>query len=174
MSQTRVLVADNIELLRQGFDLLGGLDAELYARAADGRGRSSIGSHFRHCLDFFASFLAGVEIGRVDYCARERSEMVARHLPAAAERVERVVSALQALSYADAHAPLFVRAEGAADAADPAAWTRSSLGRELQALLSHTVHHYAIIATILRLEGIEPGDEFGVAPSTLAHWRKVS
>jgi hypothetical protein len=48
----------------------------------------------------------------------------------------------------------------------------STVARELQFLLSHTVHHYALIALILRLQGFEPGEEFGVAPSTLAHWRR--
>jgi hypothetical protein len=36
------------------------------------------------------------------------------------------------------------------------------------------VHHYAIVAIMLRAEGCEPGAEFGVSPSTLAHWRRAS
>ena len=53
-------------------------------------------------------------------------------------------------------------------AGEPAVWSRSSLLRELQFALSHTVHHYAIIARQLRERGAEPGADFGVAPSTLA------
>jgi hypothetical protein len=48
-------------------------------------------------------------------------------------------------------------------------WSRSTAARELQFLVSHTVHHYALIAFILRANGIDPGADFGVAPSTLAH-----
>jgi hypothetical protein len=33
------------------------------------------------------------------------------------------------------------------------------------------VHHYALIAALLRQRGFEPGEEFGVAPATAAHWR---
>ena len=52
-------------------------------------------------------------------------------------------------------------------------WTVTSFERELQFLLSHTVHHYALAALMLRTQGVEPGKEFGVAPSTLAYWRQV-
>jgi hypothetical protein len=57
---------------------------------------------------------------------------------------------------------------------DAACWGRSSAERELQFLLSHTVHHYALIALMLRTQGYEPGAEFGVAPSTLAYWKEAA
>ena len=50
-------------------------------------------------------------------------------------------------------------------------WSRSTLRRELQFLLSHTIHHFALIGLLLSFHGVEPGEEFGVAPSTLKHWR---
>jgi hypothetical protein len=43
------------------------------------------------------------------------------------------------------------------------------MARELEFLLSHTVHHYAIVAILCRLQGIAVDDGFGVAPSTLRH-----
>jgi hypothetical protein len=57
---------------------------------------------------------------------------------------------------------------------DSVVWSYSSIGRELQFLLSHTIHHYALIALALRLQGYEPSAEFGVAPSTLQYWRKAA
>ncbi len=48
----------------------------------------------------------------------------------------------------------------------------SSLRRELHFLLSHTVHHYALIAMILARHGVEVEPDFGVAPSTLRHWAR--
>ena len=165
------LVLQNITLLRQGVDLLGNVDPSIYGRT---NGRSSIGSHFRHCLDFFGSFLKGIPSGRVDYTVRDRDESVARCFAAASTRVEHIVEGLEPLRLRDPHSPLLVRAEDAGEATLHEAWTRSSLGRELQAILSHTVHHYAIVAIMLRTQGLEPGDEFGVSPSTLAHWRRAS
>jgi hypothetical protein len=54
---------------------------------------------------------------------------------------------------------------------DTSCWCRSTVARELQFLLSHTIHHYALIALVLRLQGFTTGEEFGVNPSTLRHWR---
>lgn len=49
----------------------------------------------------------------------------------------------------------------------------SSFGRELQFLVSHTVHHYALIAIASRMQGIHPDESFGVAPSTLKYLNTV-
>ncbi len=51
--------------------------------------------------------------------------------------------------------------------ADPD-WSRSTLKRELQFLVSHTVHHFALIRALLGGSGIDPGESFGLAPSTAA------
>jgi hypothetical protein len=55
---------------------------------------------------------------------------------------------------------------------DSSVWAASSLARELQFTLSHTVHHYALIALILRLQGFAPPADFGVAPATLQQWQR--
>lgn len=43
--------------------------------------------------------------------------------------------------------------------------------RELQFLLSHTVHHFALIATLLERFEIGVPEDFGIAPSTLKYWQ---
>ena len=48
-------------------------------------------------------------------------------------------------------------------------WCASTGRRELQFLLSHSVHHYAIIAMICGQHEIEVPEGFGVAPSTLKY-----
>ncbi|MBM4187475.1 MAG: hypothetical protein FJ206_09205 [Gemmatimonadetes bacterium] len=48
-------------------------------------------------------------------------------------------------------------------------WSRSTLGRELQFLVSHSVHHFALIKLLLANDGPVLPREFGVAPSTLSH-----
>jgi hypothetical protein len=59
--------------------------------------------------------------------------------------------------------PLRVVAE---DAPEYSMW--STACRELQALRSHTIHHFAVIAMALHAWGIAADPDFGVAPSTLA------
>ena len=45
----------------------------------------------------------------------------------------------------------------------------SSIGREMQALASHTVHHFALIAMTLQALGFHLDRDFGMAPSTLRY-----
>ncbi|MEM7623450.1 MAG: hypothetical protein AAF235_09640, partial [Planctomycetota bacterium] len=47
--------------------------------------------------------------------------------------------------------------------------TPSSLGREAAFVLSHTVHHCAMIAVMARSLRIAVPERFGYAPSTVAH-----
>ena len=48
-------------------------------------------------------------------------------------------------------------------------WSNSTIRRELQFLVSHTVHHYALIGLILKTMDVSVPENFGVAPSTLKH-----
>ncbi|MFW6292999.1 MAG: hypothetical protein ACOC7V_11860 [Spirochaetota bacterium] len=50
----------------------------------------------------------------------------------------------------------------------------STVERELAMLASHTVHHYAIIALILRIQDVPVPEEFGVAPLRCATSRRGS
>ncbi len=49
------------------------------------------------------------------------------------------------------------------------AFHNSSLGRELQFLASHSVHHFAMIGGICRALEAPLPDDFGAAPSTIRH-----
>lgn len=162
------LVGACVRVLEQGHALVGRLDDRLYASAEGLPVRSAAGSHVRHCLDFYKSLLEGVWVGRVDYNCRGRDALVARDRACAAAQIEIVVEELRALADLPGDTKLLVSPEDS----DAGGWCASTLARELQFLISHTVHHYALVALVLRLQGFEPGEEFGVAPSTLAHWKQ--
>ena len=167
--EKHTLVAGCIGVLEQGHALLERLDDRLYAETGGLPVRSGVGSHLRHCLDFYQSLVAGMGTGRVDYNRRERDPLVARDRAWASARIEVLIEELRSLAALPAETKLLVSPEDS-DGTD--GWCASTFGRELQFLLSHTVHHYALITLILRLQDFEPGEEFGVAPSTLAHWRQ--
>lgn len=131
---------------------------------------AAVGSHIRHCIDFYTAFMSGVETGRVDYDHRERDPLTAQNPGHAVERLRAIATYLHELPVGDDYL-LLTRLDSSHPAQDAGAWGESSVRRELQFLVSHTIHHYALIALLLRWQGIEPGAEFGVAPSTLAHWR---
>lgn len=161
------LLAANLQVLQQGAELLRQVNDEQYTLTAAPLFAYGVGSHVRHCLDSYACFLRGLPNGRIDYDQRERDELTAQDRLHACARIELTLSLLQELLTRNAPAELNVRQDGLV-------WARSSIARELQFLLSHTVHHYALIALILRLQGFHPAAEFGVAPSTLQHWQRAA
>jgi len=150
----------NVVLLEQLGALLDTLDDEAYVQPHPGIGLSGIGPHVRHCLDFYARLLEGVPGGRVDYDDRPREQRLETACRAARLRVSELAALLPSLARAD-H-PLRVRMDGAEAPSD--------VQRELLALQSHTVHHLALIAVLLRAQGRQPPAGFGVSPSTLRHW----
>jgi hypothetical protein len=173
--QTRnSLKQENLAVLKQGLEVLRALDDDVYPLIKHTFSRYGIGSHFRHCLDFYHSFLEGVEEGRIDYDDRQRDESIETDRRAAISKFQATVNRFEQLSGLDDQMPVLVRLEDSGNENDPSTWSHSSVMRELQALLSHTVHHYALIALMLQLNGFEPTDEFGVAPSTLKRWRATA
>ncbi len=164
------MTSSNIHLLEQGLDLLAVIDDQLFACAPNGIAQSGVGGHLRHCLDFYDGFLRGIGEGRIDYDCRERNELIEKDRAAAAAKIESIIRRLGELRTASGEQPLLVKLEGE-QARETSAWSRSSISRELQFLLSHTVHHYALMALLLRVQGVELPKAFGVAPSTLKYWQ---
>jgi hypothetical protein len=168
---TGYLIAENIEALTQGVRLIERLKDRFYTQSNAALSLSPVGGHFRHCVDFYQSFLAGLESGRINYDHRERDGRIEENRLFAAARLNLIIESLNRLSEVEGRKRIEVILEGSPDDESGSNWSRSSLMRELQFLLSHTIHHYSLIALALRMQGFEPGVEFGVAPSTLKHWR---
>lgn len=160
------LSQQNITVLSQAEQLLSTLDPDQYGPPGDGS--SGIGAHLRHCLDAYRCFLGGWRDGRVDYDARERDPRLENEVAAGRDAVAAVKASLAEVPADAADAEVRVRHDAAAYD-DPESWSRSTVAREMQFLLSHTIHHYALIAFTLRSRGIDVDPAFGVAPSTLEH-----
>lgn len=162
------MTSSNLHLLEQGSSLLTQLDDQMYSSVPVGISKSSVGAHLRHCLDFYDNFLRGVESGKVDYDTRQRNELIEKDRFFAMAKIDEIAERLNQARGFDGD--LLVRLEGE-QASSCLIWSRSSIQRELQFLLSHTVHHFALINFLLRLQGFQPSADFGVAPSTLKFWQ---
>ena len=168
----RSLRDQNVELIHQGLVLLRELSDDVYSASPEGTPEAPrIGPHFRHCIDFYTCFLEGLALRVVDYGSRPRRREVERRRGAAIEALESVATRLADLDPGLAAEALQLRREPSADG-DDEEWLGSTVGRELQFLASHTIHHYALIALALRLADHPVPEDFGVAPSTLEHWRR--
>lgn len=166
MNHTAALALDNTRYLQQALTLIATLDDESYRRVQPPARQGSIGAHLRHNLDHYTSLFEGLGTFRVDYDARGRDPRVETDREYAQHQIRSLIHQLHGISERDINQPLLVKMDCGEDRF---VWARSTIGRELQFLLSHTIHHYALIAILLRLHGFEPSEDFGVAPSTLRY-----
>ena len=165
MHKRNQIIDDCAAVLNQASTLVMVMTDDVFTTTTPMSPRGSIGGHLRHVLDFYRNFLSGIEKGKIDYTQRERNTPIEHDRFFAVERIRNTIDQLAELGDFNLHEHLLVSGEG------DDSWSRSSIKRELDFLLSHTIHHYSLIAMILRLHEIDPGEEFGVAPSTLKHWR---
>lgn len=164
-----VVVTSNIFLVQQGIELLSHVGDELYTKNNTTYSKSGIGRHFRHIIEHYFSFLETDGL-LIDYDARERNVRLETDRQFMIDRLGFVISGLQKF----ANEPqlldnaITVRSnEGIGEENSPL--SKSTYRRELQFLISHTVHHYALIGLILQTMGYIPDESFGVAPSTLKY-----
>lgn len=156
-----------LDEITDGIRVIHGLDDISYRRRWNNF--ASVGEQFRHNLDFVNSFLKGIAIGRIDYDKRERDIRVERSQGWAIEKFEIAGLKLMMLSRAQIGSIVSVRSE-----TDTGLWLSSSVAREMEFVLSHTIHHHALIAEKLVGQGIILDTAFGVAPSTKSYLNKLA
>jgi uncharacterized damage-inducible protein DinB len=161
-SMHTTLIASNIALLGQAREVVASLTVSQYAQAPQGF-HSSIGQHIRHILDHYRSFL-NAQDDVVDYEKRERNTPVETDPAQALQHIAQVSQQLHQIKAR----PLHLQIE-ACHAAATVTLAASSTERELMFVLSHTVHHFAIVGIYLRVLGVKAPADFGVAPSTISY-----
>lgn len=174
MEQRTFFIAQNVYHIEEGIDLISSMNDETYSLNGHKYFTSGIGRHFRHILDHYACFLT-VGSGRVDYDARTRDQRIETDRRYAIDFAREIVEKLRNLDSIDINTsePLAVSSNEGENPNKVSSWCSSSLTRELQYLVSHTIHHYALLAMIYRLLGFTPPEEFGVAPSTLQYEKSL-
>lgn len=130
---------------------------------------STVGAQFRHVLDFVDLFLQGVKVGRIDFASRKRDARVEKDRAFAIAQFENAIDRVSELSDASRTMMVSVRSE-----TDPRNWFVSSVGREVDYVTSHTVHHFALIAQKLSSCGINCANSFGLAQSTLDYRQRLA
>lgn len=143
--------------------LIEKLDDEVYTKTTTFGG--SIGTHFRHNIDFADVFLSGTVNGKINYSQRDRDPEIEQNREYAIVQLERVINRLRELKPEILETNVAITSE-----IDETLCHFSSVSRELEFLHSHTVHHHALIVEKLKVLGIEVAADFGVAPSTLKFW----
>lgn len=164
------LTSANTSLLKQAESLLGTMKGEQFCLQVASFHDSTVGQHLRHCLDHYRSFLAGLEGGKVDYDCRDRSVDLEGSIQNSLGEITRVKEGLEGVCEV-VEPGILVKMDCGNDLEE---WQASTIGRELQFLISHTVHHFAMIGGMCSTLGVGVPKGFGVAPSTLRHQKKLA
>ena len=148
--------------------LLKLISQEVYV--ATSQGISSVGAHVRHILDRFNCFFAGLQQGCVDYDARKRDKSIENNLDAALFSLALIARRVEKLDLAgDPGESITVRES--VHHQGPSVTIASTVERELMGLITHSIHHLAIIALIVKAFGYQLDSDFGKAPSTIVYER---
>lgn len=164
------ILGDAILVLQQARTLLETLSPGAFTHAHPGIYNSGVGPHLRHAIDHFDGFFNGLEAGCIDYDARKRDPRLETDQDFAITRIAQLIQATRNVPATD----LCRVVESRMNCGCSEETCQSTVRRELQFLISHTIHHYALMALILRHQGIDPGPEFGMAPSTLRHRERTA
>jgi hypothetical protein len=153
-----------VDLLHQMRTMIARLDDIDYAMPAPGRTSGGIGGHVRHCLDHVSALLASTRTGLCAYDRRHRGTDIETSRVAAIDAITDAMIGVLQLDASTLASDVFVETQ--LDPAGGMVITRSSVSREVAFLISHTIHHNAIVAQMLHVRGIEVTPQFGLAPAT--------
>jgi uncharacterized damage-inducible protein DinB len=124
----------------------------------------SIGEHVRHVLDHVAAFAAARHSQVLSYDRRERGTALETDSGAALRAIVHLKAVLTNADGMGVDEPILVSAI-LSRGGEPMPM-RSTLRRELAFVVSHTIHHQALIAVLLAITGSQVPDAFGLSPST--------
>ena len=117
-------------------------------------------------MDRFQSFFHGLPLNHIDYDDRERDKSIEGSLAGAKVALTSVLQRLNALTSSEVQSLALTVSETVNDQGVTVR-VSSTAQRELMGLVTHSIHHLAIIALIAKGLGYTVDQRFGKAPSTL-------
>lgn len=124
----------------------------------------SVGEHVRHILDHVAAYATAREQAVLSYDHRERGTAVEADMGSALRMIMRLKALLADATDDQLDRPMMLSAVLSRGSAPVS--MRTTRRRELAFVVSHTVHHQALIAVLVALADGEVPETFGLAPTT--------
>ena len=153
--------------LNQLSDLLQQLTDNDFSTKLDILSQSSIGMHMRHIIEFYQCLLTATETGILNYDSRKRNKLLETDRKFCQTTIEKIIfqtAHLKPQQLLQLHCDYALTAEDK-DSVE----IKTSVLRELQYNLEHSVHHMAIIRIGINAlnNAVELTSDFGVAASTI-------
>ena len=99
------------EVLHQGESLLNSLSDGEYTRKLPTVFGSTVGGHYRHCLDHFQSLLQGLDADEINYDHRERNPRIENDRNFALSETQRILRGFASISTPYLDCPINVRSK---------------------------------------------------------------
>jgi hypothetical protein len=159
-------------ILTQLTDLVNQLSEQDFVRPIDSLGRSTIGQHLRHTLEFFICLEQGFEAGLINYDKRAHDKLIESDKFIALSTLGKINDfiasqpedkALKLEAGYDLDKEEFVTID-------------TNFLRELVYNIEHAVHHMAIMKIGIReiAPGVKLPHDFGIAASTIRYHEAAS
>jgi hypothetical protein len=155
------------EVLTQGVVLLSSVEPEIYRQTLPAAFDSSIGGHYRHCLDHFQTLLE-TKGCLLDYDARPRDPRIEKDREFARICTLRLRDLCSEIPLSRFEDTVLVRSKVSYSCQQPST-VSSTVGREAMYVVAHAIHHYALIGIMGALQNARLPEGFGVAPSTVKY-----
>jgi len=165
------LIESNLQVLQDLKSFLQEIDYHTYTEKSELFFNAGIGQHCRHIIEFYQCLIEQLNSGTICYDKRQRQMLLEESSLAATDAVTDIMNWLEQVPVDQKLQLSFCHSK---DAESEISYISSSLYRELAFNIEHAIHHMAIIkiaAKILNPE-IEIPAHFGVAPSTIRHYRQ--
>ena len=136
------------------------LSDEDYTKQIELINHQNIGKHVRHIVEFFQCLLIADEI--VCFDNRKRELLLETSIPYTLQIVNQIKDEIQTIDF---NKKITLKQLVNQEILE----VESSVGRELIYCIDHSIHHFAIIKMILKIEfpKINLNDDFGIAYSTI-------
>jgi hypothetical protein len=151
-------------LLTELASLVGNLPPDVYCGRFAAPHSGSIGEHVRHCLDHVSMLLMVDASDTLSYDRRQRGTAVELDPVEAVRQIRLLQDAIETWPTGSLDEPIRVACMLSPEGDSVAGW--STLARELAFVVSHTIHHQAMIGVLLASRGYAVPNRFGHAPST--------
>jgi len=156
---------DNVSLLKETIELLKSISIEIYTHQSMLFNADTPGAHVRHIIEHYELFLEGLSTGHINYDLRKRNLKLSSDPKIAIKQVEEIIGQIKILSPENLSLLIDIKM----DTGNVCDAVNTSVGRELQFLWSHHVHHNAIIRMIIESSGEAVIKNYGVAASTIKY-----
>lgn len=175
-NKCKQIILGNTNVLRQGIELIEKVSHDDYVRIMMPQFQSCFGQHIRHIVDAYLSVQTAQlntkahvnDTSFINYESRSRGSTIESSQRSAISNIRDVLVWLSGLSAEDM-TKKYQAVHQVTTEDEGTIVSETNLERELIFLISHAIHHFALVRTMLMFMNYELSAELGKANGTLSH-----